>query len=193
MTRGGNSDRTPLRRARATEERRRCHAEQTILELARDKDLGLDDADVEYLLKRYRELADQPMLNLVSEQEEGYKPDLSPKCVPFAIGRTRGANLEGRALHKQLRGSLRRGREHRTNDRFRDAGRAAQAAAIRAADPSQNPSRDLRRESGAHRRVKSNLREGREAACAVAQAYQDEHPLALVFVVGSDAWGLHVH
>ena len=106
MTRGGNSDRTPLRRARATEERRRCHAEQTILELARDKDLGLDDADVEYLLKRYRELADQPMLNLVSEQEEGYKPDLSPKCVPFAIGRTRGANLEGRELPAGHAGDL---------------------------------------------------------------------------------------
>ncbi len=83
----GNPDRTPLRRARATEERRHCHAEQAILELARDKDLGLDDEDVEYLLKRYRELADKPMFNLVSEQDEGYKPDLSPKCAPFEIGR----------------------------------------------------------------------------------------------------------
>ena len=83
----GNSDRTPLRRARATEERRYCHAELAIHELARDKDLGLDDEDVEYLLKRYRELADKPMFNLVSEQDEGYKPDLSPKCVPFEIGR----------------------------------------------------------------------------------------------------------
>ena len=83
---GVGSDRTPLRRARATEERRHCHAEQAILELARDKDLGLDDEDVEYLLKRYRELADKAMFNLVSEQDEGYTPDLSPKCVPFKTG-----------------------------------------------------------------------------------------------------------
>ena len=82
----GSSDTTPLRRARETEERRHCHAEQAILELARDKDLGLDDEDVEYLLKRYRELADKPMFNLVSEQDEGYTPDLSPRCVPFKTG-----------------------------------------------------------------------------------------------------------
>ncbi len=86
----GNPDRTPLRRARATEERRYCHAELAIRELALDKDLGLTDEDVEYLLKRYRELADKPMFNPVSEQEAGYTPDLSPKCVPFMIGRTRG-------------------------------------------------------------------------------------------------------
>ena len=54
--------------------------------VARDKDLGLTDEDVEYLLKRYRELADKPMFNLVSEQDEGYTPDLSPKCVPFKTG-----------------------------------------------------------------------------------------------------------
>ena len=84
---GVGSDRTPLRRARATEERRYCHAELAIRELALDKDLGLTDEDVEYLLKRYRELADKPMFNLVSEQGEDYKPDLSPKCVPFEIGR----------------------------------------------------------------------------------------------------------
>ena len=83
----GNSDRTPLRRARATEERRYCHAELAIRELALDKDLGLTDEDVEYLLKRYRELADKPMFNLVSEQGEDYKPDLSPKGKPFRIGR----------------------------------------------------------------------------------------------------------
>ena len=83
----GNPDRTPLRRARATEERRYCHAELAIRELALDKDLGLTDEDVEYLLKRYRELADKPMFYLVSEQGEDYKPDLSPKCVPFEIGR----------------------------------------------------------------------------------------------------------
>ncbi len=86
----GSSDTTPLRRARATEERRYCHAEQAIHELARDKELGLDDEDVECLLKRYRELADKPMFNLVSEQDEDYTPDLSPECVPFEIGRTRG-------------------------------------------------------------------------------------------------------
>ena len=87
----GSSDTTPLRRAMGrgleTEERRHCHAEQAILELARDKDLGLDDEDVEYLLKRYQwELADKAMFNLVSEQDEGYTPDLSPKCVPFKTG-----------------------------------------------------------------------------------------------------------
>ena len=27
------------------------------------------------------------MFNLVSEQDEGYKPDLSPKYVPFEVGR----------------------------------------------------------------------------------------------------------
>ena len=83
----GNSDRRPLWRERATEERRHGHAEQAIVELAQDKDLGLDDEDVEYLLKRYREVADKPMFNLVSEQDEGYKPDLSPKYVPFEVGR----------------------------------------------------------------------------------------------------------
>ena len=82
-----NSGRTPLRRARETEERRHSHFEQAIRELALDKDLGLTDEDVEYLLTRYRELADKPMFNLVSEQGEDYKPNLSPKCVPFMIGR----------------------------------------------------------------------------------------------------------
>ena len=85
-----NSDRTPLRRARATEERRHSHFERAIRELALDKELGLTDEDVEYLLKRYRELADKPMFNLVSEQAEDYKPNLSPKGKPFRIGRTRG-------------------------------------------------------------------------------------------------------
>ena len=33
----------------------------------------------------------------------------------------------------------------------------------------------------------------KQAAVALAQTYQDEHPLTLVFVVGSDARGLHVH
>ncbi len=33
----------------------------------------------------------------------------------------------------------------------------------------------------------------KQAAFAVAQAHQDELPLQLVFVVGSDARGLHVH
>ena len=84
---GVGSDRTPLRRARATEERRYCHAELAIRELALDKDLGLTDEDVEYLLTRYQELADKPMFYLVSEQGEDYKPNLSPKGKPFRIGR----------------------------------------------------------------------------------------------------------
>ncbi len=33
----------------------------------------------------------------------------------------------------------------------------------------------------------------KQAAYSLAQAYQDEHPLTLVFVVGPDAWGRHVH
>ena len=38
----------------------------------------------------------------------------------------------------------------------------------------------------------AELRDKR-AAVALAQTYQDEHPLTLVFVVGSETWGLHVH
>ena len=83
----GNPDRTPLRRARATEARRHSHFERAIRELALDKELGLTDEDVAYLLNGYRELADKPMFNLVSEQGEDYTPDLAPKCVPFMIGR----------------------------------------------------------------------------------------------------------